>query len=197
MRLVSERLQRQDLDHAPYPAAFFRRMQEALQQSRGVVNGTIHPLALIPGDEHSRQRHVLELVQVAEIVVDGQASFTRPLQRFGHPTLRSPDPGLQSRYGARVRQGRPDEQALSLVQQAESALQIALCLVEPSLGNTPAAPPYRQLRLLAQFLASQQVFCGSSQVTPFKVQLTQPPIQVSRFRRQRLALVHHDLQQPL
>ena len=71
---------------------------------------------------------MFELVQVAEIVVDGQAPLTRPLQRFGQPALRNPDPGLQRRYGTHVRQGRPDEQALSLVQQAESALQVALCL---------------------------------------------------------------------
>ncbi len=45
----------------------------------------------------------------------------------------------------------------SLVQQAESALQVALRLAEPSLGNVPAVTPYRQLPLLAQFLASQQV----------------------------------------
>ena len=37
LRLVGERLQRQDLDRAPHPAALFRRMQEALQQSHGVL----------------------------------------------------------------------------------------------------------------------------------------------------------------
>ncbi len=37
----------------------------------GVLDGTIHTLALIAGDEHSRQCHVLEFAQVGELVVDG------------------------------------------------------------------------------------------------------------------------------
>ncbi len=59
----------------------------------------------------------------------------------------------------------------------------------------PAPTPHRHLALLAEFLASQQVFRGSSQVPLFEGQLSQSPIQFGCFRWQGLALVHHDLQQ--
>ena len=92
-RLVSECLQHQDLDHAPDPAAFLRRMQEALEQSQRVPDGAVHLLAPGSDDEHPGKRDVFELVQVAEFVVNGQPSCRAPT-----PVPRSPGPA-QPRSG--------------------------------------------------------------------------------------------------
>jgi hypothetical protein len=43
---------------------------------------------------------VLELAQVAEIVIKGQILFTHPSQGFIQPALYDPNPRLQRRDGA-------------------------------------------------------------------------------------------------
>ncbi len=105
---MSKRQQRQNLDHAAHPFTFLRRMQKALQQADCLVNAASLPVAFIPGNEHSSQRHVLELTQVAGRIVNGKAPFTYPLQSFGQFALHNPDPGFHGRYGTEVRQGWSD-----------------------------------------------------------------------------------------
>ena len=56
----------------PVLLPFFRRWQEALQEPGRVVHGAVLcALVRVPGQEHPGQGDVLELAQVAEVVVDG------------------------------------------------------------------------------------------------------------------------------
>ena len=55
--------------------------QEALQQSGRVLEGALRTLCCVLSQEHSGEGDVLELVQVAEVVVDGQAGLTDPVKR--------------------------------------------------------------------------------------------------------------------
>src|SRR3712207_8130378 len=83
------------------------------------MNGVFFPIALVSGQEHPCQGDVLELAQVAEVVMGGQALLTRPAQGFSQPTLRNPHPRLQRRYGTHVGVGTFDILALRLVERSE------------------------------------------------------------------------------
>ena len=125
LRLVSERLQHQDFDHASRPLPFFRCFQEALRKSRCLVNGAFFPIALIPGDEHPGQGDMLELAHVAEVVMGGQALLTRPVEGFTQPTLGDPHPCLQRRDRTHIGGKVTHVQALCFVEQVESTVKIA------------------------------------------------------------------------
>ena len=71
MCLVSKRLQFQNFDGATCPSAFFCFFKEALQQSHYLKNGAVCMVTLVLGQEYSGQGDVLELAQVAEVVIDG------------------------------------------------------------------------------------------------------------------------------
>ena len=122
----------------------------------------------MPGDEHSRQRDVFELVQVVKIVVDGQASFTRPLQASATLPCAAQIRAFRAALGRASGKGVLMNWRCASSSRPRAPSMSPSVSVEPSLGDTPAPPPYRQLPLLAQFLASQQVYCGGGQVTPFR-----------------------------
>ena len=44
---MSECLQQQDLDHTAHAAAFFRGLQQAIQEPHEGVNGAIHAIDLV------------------------------------------------------------------------------------------------------------------------------------------------------
>src|SRR6266536_1476817 len=77
LHLVGERLQHQGFDDASRPLPFFRCVKEALQESHCLKHGAVCTLARIPGQEHPGQGDVLELAQVAEVVLNGEAMYTR------------------------------------------------------------------------------------------------------------------------
>ena len=79
---MGERLQHQDFDDASRPLPFFRCFQEALQESHCLKHGAFCTVARIPGQEHPGQGDVLELAQVAEVIRNGEATLTRPVERF-------------------------------------------------------------------------------------------------------------------
>ena len=101
---MRERLQHQDLDDASRPLPRVPPpAQETLQECPWPrAAGAFVPIAPVPGDEHPRQGDVLELAQVAEVVVDGQAPLAHPAQGLGQPALRDPHPRLQRRDGTHV-----------------------------------------------------------------------------------------------
>jgi hypothetical protein len=89
------------------------------------VKGAFYPVALILvalilGDEHPHQGDVLELTQVAEVVINGEAPLTRPSQGFSSVNL--PNPPLQRRYRTHIRDGAPVIEPFRLVEQVESAV---------------------------------------------------------------------------
>src|SRR6266496_6515634 len=104
------------------------------------MNGAFCTVALIPGQEHPGQGDVLELVQVAEVVRNGEALLPRPAYGFTHPPLRRPHPCHERRDRTHIGGEVTHIQALCLVEQVESALQIALGLPYPSLSYAPTRP---------------------------------------------------------
>ena len=80
------------------------------------------PLGRVPGQERPGEGDVLELAQVAELVVDGQAPLPRPAERLGPPALRDQHPRPQRRDRPHVRGEVADVEALRLVEQLERAV---------------------------------------------------------------------------
>src|SRR5918995_5403519 len=154
LRLVGEGLQHQNLDRATQPPARFRRLQEALQESRCLEHEVVCTVALVSGQEHPCQGDVLELAQVAEIIMGGQAPLPRPVESFTQPTLGDPHPCLQRRYGTHVRVEVAHVQALCLVEQVERAVQVSVGLPYPSHSYAPAIRVLREPGALALLLTS-------------------------------------------
>ena len=191
---MRERLQHQDLDDASRPAPLFRRQQEALQEPGRLVQGALRTLALVPRQEHPGQGDVLELAQVTEVVIDGQALLTRPAEGFTESALRDPDPCLQRRDRPHVGEEVAHIQALRLVEQVECAAQISFSLAYPGHRDPPAIPVLRQPGVLAQLLAPQQLLRGGRQVAALAVDLAHPHVHVRRSPQNRPALLRCTLQ---
>jgi len=170
VRLMSQRLQHQDFDDASHPFTRFGRLQQAIQQPYGRGKRVLCLTALVAGDEHAGQGDVFKLTQVAERIISGEVVLTRPPHGFSQPALPDPDPGLQRRYGAHIGQRGSDMAMLGRIQQCESALQVSLSLLHPSLGYAQATLPIVEWRSLAQLLAAQQVVCRRFYIAPFQVQ---------------------------
>ena len=181
----------------PVRSACFRCLQEALQESHCLKHGAVCTVALIPGQEHPGQGDVLELAQVAEVVLGGQALLTRPVEGFTQPTLRDPHPCLQRRDRTHIWEKVTHIQALCLVEQVERAVQIALGLPYASHRDAPAIPVLREPGVLAQLLASQQVLRGGMQIVMLTVELAHSHVHVCRSPQYRFALLRRKLQSPL
>ena len=117
---VRKRLDHEDLDEASRPLAFLRRCRKAPQQSHCLVDGAFVRFASVLGDEHP-QGDVLELAQLAEVVVSGQAPLARSTQGFGQPAPPQPHPRPQRRDGAHVGDGATGMHALRVVEQVDCA----------------------------------------------------------------------------
>ena len=96
-----------------------------------LIDGALARSAVGSGEEHPRQGDVLELAQVAEVVVGGQAPLARPGERFAQLALREPDPCPQRRDRPHVGEEVADVEALRLVEQVERAVQISVGLPYP------------------------------------------------------------------
>ena len=197
LHLVGKRLQNQDFDDASRPPAFFRCLQEALQESHCLKHGAVCTVALIPGQEHPGQGDVLELAQVAKVVLGGQALLPRPVEGFTQPPLRDPHPCLQRRDRTHIWEKVTHVQVLCLVKQVERAVQISLGLPYSSHRDAPAIPVLREPSVLALLLASQQVLRGGMQIVMLTVELTHSHVHVCRSPQYRLALLRRKLQSPL
>ena len=107
--LVREGPQDRDLDDVPGPFSLFRRREQALQEPDRLANG--HSLG--SRQKHPGQGDVLELAQVTEVVIRGQALLTCPAEGFTESALRDPDPcpvpltGQQYHIEAGPRTGPP------------------------------------------------------------------------------------------
>src|SRR3954452_22425974 len=95
------------------------------------MKGAVCRVALVLSQEQSRQGDVLELAQVAEIVLDGQALLTCPGEGLTQSPLRDPHPCPEGRYGTHIWVIVTHIMALCLPQQVESAVQISLGLPYP------------------------------------------------------------------
>ena len=164
----------------PVLSPVFRCLQKTLQESHCLTNGAVGPVALIPGQEHPGQGDVLELAQVAEVVLGGQALLPRPAEGFAQSPLRDPQPCLQRRDRPHIGEEVTHIQALGLLQQIERAVQIALGLPYARHRHAPAIPVLREPGVLAQLLASQQVLRGGLQIVILAVELAHAHVHVCR-----------------
>ena len=145
------------------PPVFGRRAAGAPGAAVASSQEGLRPLGRVPGQEHPGQGDVLELAQVAEVVVDGQAVAPAPSRalRPARPARPAPvpaSPGPAARSGKKS----PAYSALRLVEQVERAVQIAFGLADPGHRDPPAVRVLRQPGVLAQLLAAQQVLRGGS-----------------------------------
>jgi hypothetical protein len=79
---------------------------------------------------------VLELAQVAKVVMGGQAALARPVERISQAALRDPHPALPRR-NRHIGEKVAHKQVLCLVQQGERAVQIALGLPQARHRHAP------------------------------------------------------------
>ena len=128
---------------------------------------------------------MLELAQVAEVVLGGQALLTRPAEGFTQPALRDPHPCLQRRDRTHIGEEVAHIQALCLVEQVERAVQIALGLPDARHRDAPAIRVLREPGVLAQLLAAQQVLRGGIQIVPLAVELAHAHVHVCRSPQDR------------
>ena len=179
----------------PVLLALFRRSQEAVQEPDRLVSGALGTLVLVSRHEHPGQGDVLELAQVTEVVIDGQALLTRPAESFTEAALRDPVPvALNAGTGRTLGKKSPTYSALRLVEQVECAVQIPFSLAYPSHRDPPAIPVLRQPGVLAQLLAPQQLLRGGMQVVALAVDLAHPDVHVCRSPQNRPALLGCTLQ---
>ena len=121
-----------------------------------------------PGQEHPGEGDVLELAQVAEVVLDGEASLTRPAERLTQPPCATHTRARSAETGRTFGGEVTHVQALRLVEQVERAAQIPFGLPYPRHRDAPAIPVLRQAGVLAQFLARQQVLHGGIKLVALK-----------------------------
>ena len=121
-------------------------------------------LAPVLREQQPGQGDVLELAQVAELVLGGQALVARPAEGVVEPTLRDPDPGPQGRDRPHVGGEVADVDPLRVVEQVERTVQVSLGLADPGHRDPPAVRVLRQPDVLAQRLAAQQQLGGRRQV---------------------------------
>ena len=97
-----------------------------------------------PFDEQAGEREMLELAQVAEIVVDGELRADHPGARLIQPALRDADARLHRGYRTRTRERVSAFVPLSFVEQLERAVQITLsdANARPSPYTTAACSPH-------------------------------------------------------
>src|SRR6266508_5488782 len=126
--MVSKCLQYQDFNCASCPPPFVRCLQEALQVPDRLTDRAVCTVAPISSQKYPGQSDVLELTQVAEVVLGGQSLLTRPAKGFTQPPLCDPYPCLQRRDRTHIWGKVTYIQALCLLEQVESTVQISLCL---------------------------------------------------------------------
>src|SRR5947208_3225307 len=114
--------------------------QEAFQEPGRLVYGALRALGRVAGQEHPGQGDVLELAQVAEVVVDGQTSLTGPAEGFTQLPLGDPHPCPQGRDRPHVGEEVTRIEALRLVEQVDCAARVSFSLAYPGHRVPPAMP---------------------------------------------------------
>ncbi len=141
--LMSLRQHDQKLDRAAGALAGLGGCQQPVEQGNRRRD-------LVPGDEHPCQGDVLELIQVREIVRDGQAASARPSLSLGQVSLCEIHLCLQRCDRAHIGHRVLDVHPLRGIEQFERRVIVALSLFHAGLRDVPAVRPIHQGRALAQ-----------------------------------------------
>jgi len=155
VHLVGEGQQHENRDGASRPPPCFRRVQKVLQESDLLVHDAIVPFVAIAGKEDPGQGDVLELAQVAKIVVDGEIALTHPAQGFAEPTLGQPDLRFHRSNRPHIWKKVTHIPVLCLVEEIERADQISLSLQYSSFCDAPTMRVLREPGMFTQLRASQ------------------------------------------
>ena len=111
----------------PSSAARRRRSRRSTRLSHGAPSRGRRP-----GQEHPGERDVLELAQVAEVVVDRQALLARPAQGLAQPPLRDPHARRHRGDGPHIRE------VVARVQRSASSSSSSAPSRSPSASRTRA-----------------------------------------------------------
>ena len=177
----------------------FGRREEALQEPDRLVERSARARsAPVPGQEHPGQGDVLELAQVAEVVVDGQASLARPAERFSPAApARSSTRALNAGTGRTLGEKSPtytrsaSSSRSSAPSRSPSASRIRAIATRQRYGfcGNPRCSPSSWLR--------SRCSRGGRQVVALAVELAHPDVHVRRSPQDRPALLRGELQRLL
>ena len=134
----------------------------------------------VPCQEHPGQGDVLELAQVAEVIVSGQTVLTRPAERFTQLAPARPAP-VPSTPGPAARWGRSRPHRRARPRRAGRVRRPDLLRPRVPEPSRPASDTVlRQPEVLAQFLAAQQISRGRRQIVALAMDLAQADVHVGR-----------------
>ena len=181
----------------PLPPAVLRSCEQALREldrrSDPVVGAVSHSLR----QEQPRQRGVLELVEVAELVRGRDTMLPRPAPRRRQVPLGDPHPRLLGGDRAHIGGVVARIQGLGLLEELERAIEIAFCLSDPGRRDTRPVGVLRQAVLIPQLAARQQVLRRGLEVVAFATQLAHAHVHVRRPPQRGRAMFGRKLQSPL
>ena len=123
---------------------------------------------------------MLVLADVAEVVIDRQSALADPGSGLAQTALRGMDPRCLRGEGPGDGVVLADEDTLSVLQQGEGAIGIALSQAELCHGDAPSVRVLGQATEVAKFIAQPKVIGGSIDVVPLQAQLCQPHVHVTR-----------------
>src|SRR4051812_41380111 len=97
-RLLGKGLKHQDLDDAADSSAGSRCGPETLEQSRGILRRPFVAGARVAGKQEAGKCDMLELAQIAQIVIERSVHRRRPRGRLIEPSLGDTDACLHRGY---------------------------------------------------------------------------------------------------
>ena len=162
----------------PGPAPFLGGQAETFQQVDRLGESALVRLGRVLGQQHPGQGDVLELAQVAEVVIGGQPLLLHPAQRIAHAALRDQHARPDGTDRTHVRGEVGCVQPFRLVQQAEGGVDVSLGHADAGNGDPHAMPVLRQAGVLAQLLGLHQQLSGETEVVVFAVERAHPDVHV-------------------
>ena len=173
--------------------------EEALQELERLAAPALTPRsAPVLRQQQPGQGDVLELAQVAEVVVDGQAAARAPSRRASPSLpLRDPHPRPHRRDRPHVGGEVTGVHPLRLVEQVDRTVEVPFGLPDPGHRDPPAVRVLRQAEVLAELLAAQQELGRGRQVVALAVQRGHPDVHVGRSPQDRPALLRGEPQRLL
>ena len=130
------------------------------------------------GKEDPRERDVLELLEVAEVVPGGQATLAGPICRLAQTSCRDPQPYLSCGDRSDIRGVVADVEAGSLVEQIEGTAQISLGLPDSSGDDARPVRVLRKAEVVAEVAAALQVLPCAIEIVPLAQDLAHAHVHV-------------------
>ena len=171
--VVCKGMEHQDLDYASRPAAAFCRLEQPVQESRGLDRRAT-------GQQRPRERDVLVLVQIAELILDRETVLTRPFHGLTTAPVAHQHSRARRRDWAHIRGEVNHEERLGSAQQIEGRSEVAQRLVDARHGYPPAIRVLRKPGLGTDLLALEQRLGGCLQFVPLALDLAEAHIHIRR-----------------